>query len=199
MYRGKRGPEILGQHLEPRSVGVLQDEGVAHLAAQLLHPLTLPDFPQIRGEVEQQGLEEEDHKDPLIVAKVHPLGDAPGLGANALGNGYHPGVLLVIGHQSPQAGQVEGLGGGMGIGGYVPSAATVGIHIRGQDIGAHGPAVRLHVLYVLLGADAEDRLSEILLGRQQEGASQEYDDGALGVEGENWVVDPHCLQAEVLG
>jgi len=104
-----------------------------------------------------------------------------------------------VGHQGAQAAQIEGLGGGGRVEAKVPAAGALPVALGGQDVGAHGPAVGLHVLRVLLGADAQDGLTEVLLRRQQEGARQQDHDGALRVQCEDWIVYAYRLQAQILG
>jgi len=213
------GGEVLDQQPQPGIVGLLREQGLADLRAELLQSLALPHLPQARGEVEDERLEEQQDDDPLVVAQVLPLRLAPNLGAHALGYRHGPRIGLVVLPHSAEArpGAVSGAalptrvrcgGGGWGSGGggsrsllvrmnrqLLPAVAGVQL----EYVGAHGPAVGLYVLDVLLLADAVDRIPKVLARRQKERAGEQDDHRALGVDGEDGVVDADRLELQILG
>lgn len=102
------GGEVL--HQEPQSgvVGLLREQGLPHLRAELFEALPLPHLPQARREVEDERLEEQQDDHPLVVAQVFPLRLTPDLGTHSLGNGHGPGIGLIVVRQPAQAGSWSG-------------------------------------------------------------------------------------------
>ena len=93
------GGEIINEELLSFVFGLFGDDGAAEVQHQHLHLAGLPRLPQVAGNVEEQGLEEEDEANPLIIfmifdgvaltrgtdARVRHI-DADPLGGQTVGN-----------------------------------------------------------------------------------------------------------------